>query len=58
MIGAAHPPLYRAPRRRRVDPGLLIVVGLFAAVLIAGAALTALAVATIPDIAAIYVPTP
>jgi hypothetical protein len=52
-------PSYRgvAPRRA-IDPGLLIAAALFAGVLIAGAVFTALAVATIPDIGAIYVPVP
>jgi hypothetical protein len=48
--GASHP--------SSVDPGLLIAGALFATVLIAGAVFTALAVVTIPDIGAIYVPVP
>jgi len=52
-------PTYRgATRRGHVDPGLLIAGALFLSVLIAGAVFTALAVSTIPDIAAIYVPVP
>ena len=54
-----HLPAYRrTPRRRHVEPGLLIAGALFLSVLIAGAVFTALAVSTIPDIAAIYVPVP
>jgi hypothetical protein len=41
-----------------VDSGLLIAAALFVSVLIAGAVFTALAVPTIPDIGAIYVPVP
>jgi hypothetical protein len=45
-------------RRSAIDPGLLIAAALFVGVLIAGAVFTALAVATIPDIGATYVPVP
>jgi hypothetical protein len=61
MVTSARPqlPPYRgASRRRAIDPGLLIAAALFVGVLIAGAVFTALAVATIPDIGAIYVPVP
>ena len=52
-------PVYRgAARHRGFDPVLLIAAALFLGVLIAGGVFTVLAVATIPDIGAIYVPVP
>jgi hypothetical protein len=61
MVSSAriHLPSYRgAARRSGIDPGLLIAAALFVGVLIGGAVFTALAVPTIPDIGAIYVPVP
>jgi hypothetical protein len=59
LTSSARAPSYRGTSRRlAVDPGLLIAAALFVSVLIAGAVFTALAVPTIPDIAAIYVPVP
>jgi hypothetical protein len=59
IVSSARAPSYRGtPRRAAIDPGLLIAAALFVSVLIAGAVFVALAVPTIPDIAAIYVPVP
>lgn len=61
MVSTArtHLPSYRGTARRSsIDPGLLIAAALFVGVFIAGAVFTVLAVQTIPDIGAIYVPVP
>ena len=59
LTSSARAPSYRGTSRRpAVDPGLLIAAALFLSVLIAAAVFTALAVPTIPDIGAIYVPVP